>query len=70
MIIASGIYIMFSDGVNIFSEKAMEGTRTEPGYVALAFYSGLFSYSGWWVHVVSFTPPRLFNNFVIVHTYM
>ncbi|KAF6214780.1 hypothetical protein GE061_009523 [Apolygus lucorum] len=47
MIIASGIYMMFTTGFNVFSEKAMEGTRTEPGYVALAFYSGLFSYSGW-----------------------
>ncbi|XP_063236200.1 large neutral amino acids transporter small subunit 2 isoform X2 [Bacillus rossius redtenbacheri] len=25
----------------------MEGTTSEPGFVALAFYSGLFSYSGW-----------------------
>lgn len=25
----------------------MAGTNTEPGYVALAIYSGLFSYSGW-----------------------
>ncbi|XP_043509961.1 large neutral amino acids transporter small subunit 2 isoform X3 [Frieseomelitta varia] len=25
----------------------MDGTNTQPGYVALAIYSGLFSYSGW-----------------------
>lgn len=25
----------------------MDGTNTQPGYVALAVYSGLFSYSGW-----------------------
>ncbi|XP_053982802.1 large neutral amino acids transporter small subunit 1-like [Hylaeus volcanicus] len=25
----------------------MDGTNTHPGYVALAIYSGLFSYSGW-----------------------
>nr|XP_012136967.1 PREDICTED: large neutral amino acids transporter small subunit 1-like [Megachile rotundata] len=25
----------------------MDGTNTQPGYIALAIYSGLFSYSGW-----------------------
>ncbi|CAK9801692.1 Y+L amino acid transporter 2 [Anthophora plagiata] len=25
----------------------MDGTNTQPGYIALAVYSGLFSYSGW-----------------------
>lgn len=25
----------------------MAGTNTQPGYIALAVYSGLFSYSGW-----------------------
>ncbi|XP_022246073.1 large neutral amino acids transporter small subunit 2-like isoform X3 [Limulus polyphemus] len=28
-------------------QNAFEGTTTEPGYIALAFYSGIFSYSGW-----------------------
>ncbi|XP_022235558.1 Y+L amino acid transporter 1-like, partial [Limulus polyphemus] len=28
-------------------ENAFEGTNTEPGYIALAFYSGIFSYAGW-----------------------
>lgn len=28
-------------------ENAFEGTTREPGYIALAFYSGLFSYAGW-----------------------
>ena len=29
--------------------NAFEGTTTNPGSMALAFYSGLFSYAGWWV---------------------
>ncbi|KAL0101805.1 hypothetical protein PUN28_019148 [Cardiocondyla obscurior] len=28
-------------------ESPMAGTNTQPGYIALAIYSGLFSYSGW-----------------------
>ncbi|XP_013133746.1 PREDICTED: large neutral amino acids transporter small subunit 1 [Papilio polytes] len=28
-------------------ENMMEGTKTAPGDIAIAFYSGLFSYSGW-----------------------
>ncbi|KAF7491845.1 Large neutral amino acids transporter small subunit 2 [Sarcoptes scabiei] len=27
--------------------ESMEGTVTSPGHIALAFYSGLFSYAGW-----------------------
>lgn len=28
-------------------QRPMAGTNTQPGYIALAIYSGLFSYSGW-----------------------
>lgn len=28
-------------------QHPMAGTNTQPGYIALAVYSGLFSYSGW-----------------------
>lgn len=28
-------------------ENAMEDTKYEPGMVALAFYSGMFSFAGW-----------------------
>ncbi|XP_076373371.1 large neutral amino acids transporter small subunit 2-like isoform X2 [Tachypleus tridentatus] len=28
-------------------QNAFKGTTTEPGYIALAFYSGIFSYAGW-----------------------
>ncbi len=27
--------------------KSFEGTTNSPGHIALAFYSGLFSYAGW-----------------------
>ena len=28
-------------------DNAWQGSQTSPGYIALSFYSGLFSYSGW-----------------------
>lgn len=28
-------------------QQSMAGSNTQPGYIALAIYSGLFSYSGW-----------------------
>jgi hypothetical protein len=30
-------------------QNPMANTNPDPGFIALAFYSGLFSYSGWWV---------------------
>lgn len=47
MIIISGLYVMVLGDDDLFSKDPFKGTNTEPGYVALAFYSGLFSYSGW-----------------------
>lgn len=47
MIIISGLYVMVLGDDDLFSKEPFKGTNTEPGYVALAFYSGLFSYSGW-----------------------
>ncbi|KAL0274072.1 UNVERIFIED_CONTAM: hypothetical protein PYX00_006587 [Menopon gallinae] len=46
VIILTGIYVFLSGDIGSF-ENPMAGTATEPGYIALAFYSGLFSYSGW-----------------------
>ncbi|XP_022914389.1 large neutral amino acids transporter small subunit 1 [Onthophagus taurus] len=46
LIVAAGIYYL-STGHTQHLQNPMEGTQTEPGYIALAFYSGLFSYSGW-----------------------
>lgn len=36
----------FQDGGAGF-KNAFEGSYTHPGKLSLAFYSGLFSYSGW-----------------------
>lgn len=30
-------------------DNAFAGTNTNPGKIAKAFYSGIFSYSGWYV---------------------
>lgn len=46
IIVAAGVYYLCTGHVEHFKDP-MEGTRLQPGYIALAFYSGLFSYSGW-----------------------
>lgn len=46
VIIIAGLYSLSAFGSPNF-EKPMSGSTTDPGYIALAFYSGLFSYSGW-----------------------
>ena len=38
--------LAFPGNVENFNEP-FAGSTTEPGKIALAFYSGLFSYSGW-----------------------
>lgn len=45
IIIAGFIRLAMGDTHNF--ENPFQGTTTEPGYIALSFYSGLFSYSGW-----------------------
>ncbi|XP_055319731.1 Y+L amino acid transporter 2 [Sitodiplosis mosellana] len=46
LIVAFGVWHLFKGNTGYF-EEPMKGSKTEPGYIALAFYSGLFSYSGW-----------------------
>ncbi|XP_074030930.1 L-type amino acid transporter minidiscs [Leptinotarsa decemlineata] len=46
IIVIAGIYYVCVGHVEHFREP-MEGTNWDPGHIALAFYSGLFSYSGW-----------------------
>ncbi|KAK9510013.1 hypothetical protein O3M35_004888 [Rhynocoris fuscipes] len=47
MIVLAGGWVLVSGGTKFWTSNLMDGTNSEPGYVALAFYSGLFSYSGW-----------------------
>lgn len=46
IIVIAGLWYLCTGHVEHF-EEPMTGTNTQPGYIALAFYSGLFSYSGW-----------------------
>ncbi|XP_059607883.1 Y+L amino acid transporter 2 [Phlebotomus argentipes] len=46
VIVAVGIwYLVGGNTQNL--ENPMAGSSSSPGYIALAFYNGLFSYSGW-----------------------
>ncbi|XP_076322301.1 large neutral amino acids transporter small subunit 2-like isoform X1 [Tachypleus tridentatus] len=46
IIIIAGLVHIGMGNIQNF-QNAFEGTTTEPGYIALAFYSGIFSYAGW-----------------------
>lgn len=46
IIICLGAYCLFLGRFENF-KAPFEGTTTNPGHIALAFYSGLFSYAGW-----------------------
>lgn len=46
VIVAAGVWYLFSGNTDNF-EQPLLGSNMSPGKIALAFYSGLFSYSGW-----------------------
>ncbi|XP_072751675.1 Y+L amino acid transporter 2 [Anoplolepis gracilipes] len=46
IIVGAGL-VWLCDGHTENFQYPMAGTNTQPGYIALAVYSGLFSYSGW-----------------------
>ncbi|CAD7005883.1 unnamed protein product, partial [Ceratitis capitata] len=46
VIVAAGVWYLFAGHTEQWDEP-MRGTYTKPGMIALAFYNGLFSYSGW-----------------------
>jgi hypothetical protein len=42
----------------------MANTNPEPGFIALAFYSGLFSYSGGWVYFILLNKPKIYLTII------
>ncbi|KAE8574048.1 Y+L amino acid transporter 2 [Halyomorpha halys] len=61
LIIFVGVYyLVFSSSKNF--ENAMEGTNYSPGKIAIAFYAGIFSYSGW--NYLNFMTEELKNPYV------
>ncbi|XP_015924442.1 Y+L amino acid transporter 2 isoform X1 [Parasteatoda tepidariorum] len=60
IIIIAGAYHMCMGRSHNF-DNAFQGTRTEPGYIALSFYSGLFSYAGW--NFLNFVTEELKDPF-------
>lgn len=48
VVILIGVVWMSLGNVENF-KNSFEGTTTNPGKIAKAFYSGIFSYSGWYV---------------------
>lgn len=52
LIIVAGLTYAGFGNIKRF-ENIWQGTITDPGRIAVAFYSGIFSYSGWWVLLMS-----------------
>lgn len=62
IIIITGIaYMVFVGGTSNF-DHPFEGTDTDPGKIAVAFYAGIFSYSGW--NYLNFMTEELRNPYV------
>lgn len=51
IIIIAGIVWMCLGNVENF-ENAFENSETDPGKLSVAFYSGIFSYAGWYVIII------------------
>ncbi|KAL5290899.1 SLC7A6.2 family protein [Megaselia abdita] len=60
IIVAAGIWYLCAGNTENWSEP-MRGSLTTPGSIALAFYSGLFSYSGW--NYLNFVTEELQNPY-------
>lgn len=61
LVIIAGMVHLFMGNTQNF-ENAFEGTSTEPGQIAVSFYSGIFSYAGW--NYLNFMTEELQNPFV------
>ncbi|XP_054282679.1 Y+L amino acid transporter 2 [Macrosteles quadrilineatus] len=60
VIVLAGLWFLLSGETGNVS-KPFEGTNFEPGYIALSFYSGLFSYAGW--NYLNFVTEELKDPF-------
>lgn len=60
LIVVIGGWWMFS-GKSEYFDEPFRGSQYQPGYIALAFYSGLFSYSGW--NYLNFVTEELKNPY-------
>ncbi|KAK4302863.1 hypothetical protein Pmani_025088 [Petrolisthes manimaculis] len=60
IILAGMVYLCMGHTSNF--DNAFKGTSTEPGQIAVSFYSGIFSYAGW--NYLNFMTEELQNPFV------
>uniref|UniRef100_U5EHX8 Putative amino acid transporter n=1 Tax=Corethrella appendiculata TaxID=1370023 RepID=U5EHX8_9DIPT len=60
IIVAAGACYLLSGNTELL-EDPFSNLQTSPGYIALAFYSGLFSYSGW--NYLNFVTEELKNPY-------
>lgn len=49
IIIFGMIHLIQGNTENLAYPHSFVGTSTSPGHISLSFYSGLFSYAGWYV---------------------
>lgn len=60
LIVAMGGWYLASGHTQYFQEP-FKGSQLSPGFIALAFYNGLFSYSGW--NYLNFVTEELKNPY-------
>ncbi|XP_047496043.1 Y+L amino acid transporter 2-like isoform X1 [Penaeus chinensis] len=61
IVIVAGLVTICMGNTQNF-ENSFEGTKTDPGSIAVSFYSGIFSYAGW--NYLNFMTEELQNPFV------
>lgn len=67
IVIVTGLVALYM-GVNdnFSSEKVWQNTATDPGQIAVSFYSGIFSYCGWYdSYIISFPIDGYLNSVLL-----
>lgn len=59
IVLAGLVWIVLGNAEHLKPSEIMEGTQTNPSHIALAFYSGVFSFSGW--NSLNFVTEELIN---------